>query len=135
MLFLSWGQDSERKKALDHSDYMEKNIKEKIDIDGESAGFIEIQNQKLIVKINPITGEISEVRLKEHTFLKNKDSLGVRVFGFDEKKGFTFYLRSGFGANKPVYSVVKVENDVYPNYLELISEDGLVTKKNLTKRR
>jgi YidC/Oxa1 family membrane protein insertase len=129
MLFLSWGQDSERKKGLAEAGVIEQMEIDKENPPGESVGFVEIQNQKLIVKINPITGEIREVRLKEHTFLKNKDSLGVRVFGFDEKKGFTFYLRSGFGTNKPVYSVVKVENDVYPNYLELISEDGLVTKK------
>jgi YidC/Oxa1 family membrane protein insertase len=125
MLFLSWGQDSERKKALDHSDYMEKNIKEKIDIDGESAGFIEIQNQKLIVRISPTTGRVWEVRLKEHKFLKNKDSLGVRVFGFNDDKGskFKFYLGSGFNTKRN-YKVV----ELHPSYLELVSDDGLLAK-------
>jgi YidC/Oxa1 family membrane protein insertase len=124
MLFLSWGQDSERKKELVEAAYIEQ-----IEIDaenppGESAGFVEIQNQKIIVRVSPATGKIWEVRLKEHTFLKNKDSLGVRVFGFNDK-GFKFYLGSGFTTNNSNYRVVEIS----PNYLELVSEDGLVAKK------
>ena len=129
MLFLSWGQDSERKKGLDEATYKQKIQMNKESAPARSTELIEIQNQKLIVRVDPTTGEIWEVRLKEHTFLKNDASLGVRVFGFDKEKKFKFYLRSGFGTSSPAYSVVKVQNDVYPNYLELISEDGLVTKK------
>ena len=91
MLFLSWGQDSERKKELVEAAYIEKIEITEENPPGESTGFIEIQNQKIIVKVSPSTGKIWEVRLKEHTFLKNDDSLGVRVFGFNNK-GFKFYL-------------------------------------------
>jgi YidC/Oxa1 family membrane protein insertase len=124
MLFLSWGQDSERKKELVEAAYIEQIEIVKENPPGESAGFVEIQNQKIIVKVSPVTGKIWEVRLKEHTFLKNKDSLGVRVFGFNDE-GFKFYLGSGFTTNNSNYKVV----EVYPDYLELVSEDGLVAKK------
>ena len=46
MLFLSWGQDSERKKELVEAAYIEKIQIEPENPPGESAGFIEIQNQK-----------------------------------------------------------------------------------------
>jgi YidC/Oxa1 family membrane protein insertase len=124
MLFLSWGQDSERKKELVEAAYIEQIEIDEENPPGESAGFVEIQNQKIIVRISPVTGKIWEVRLKEHTFLKNKDSLGVRVFGFNDE-GFKFYLGSGFTTNNSNYRVA----EIYPDYLELVSEDGLVAKK------
>jgi len=104
MLFLSWGQDSERKKELVEAAYIEQIEIDEENPPGESAGFVEIQNQKIIVRISPVTGKIWEVRLKEHTFLKNKDSLGVRVFGFNDE-GFKFYLGSGFTTNNSNYRV------------------------------
>ena len=124
MLFLSWGQDSERKKELVEAAYIEKIEINEENPPGESAGFVEIQNQKLIVRVSPATGKIWEVRLKEHTFLKNKDSLGVRVFGFNDE-GFKFYLGSGFTTNSSSYRV----DEIYPDYINLVSEDGLVAKK------
>ena len=63
---------------------------------GESAGFVEIQNDKLIVQVSPSSGKVWQARLKEHTYLNNKDSQGVRLFGFDLLSGFKFYLNSGF---------------------------------------
>ena len=71
MLFLSWGQDSERKKELVEAAYIEQIEIDEENPPGESAGFVEIQNQKIIVRVSPATGKIWEVRLKEHTFLKN----------------------------------------------------------------
>ena len=124
MLFLSWGQDSERKKELVEAAYIEKIEITEENPPGESTGFIEIQNQKIIVKVSPSTGKIWEVRLKEHTFLKNDDSLGVRVFGFNNK-GFKFYLGSGFTTNDSNYKVAEVSS----SYLKLLSEDGLIAKK------
>ena len=64
MLFLSWGQDSERKKELVEAAYIEKIEITEENPPGESTGFIEIQNQKIIVKVSPSTGKIWEVRLK-----------------------------------------------------------------------
>ena len=124
MLFLSWGQDSERKKELVEAAYIEKIEITEENPPGESTGFVEIQNQNIIVKVSPSSGKIWEVRLKEHTFLKNDGSLGVRVFGFNNK-GFKFYLGSGFTTNDSNYKVAEVSS----NYLKLLSEDGLIAKK------
>ena len=123
MLFLSWGQDSERKKELVEAAFIERIEVATVNPPDESAGFIEIQNEKILVKISPSTGKVWEARLKEHTYLNNKDSLGVRLFGFDDA-GFKFYLNSGFAGNDHVFTVVEAGVD----YVELLSLDGLISK-------
>ena len=55
--------------------------------------------------------------LKEHTYLNNKESQGVRVFGFDLLSGFKFYLNSGFVSEGDGFDVVEVN----PSSIELIS--------------
>ncbi len=123
MLFLSWGQDSERKKELVEAAFIERIDVATDNPPDESAGFIEIQNEKILVKISPSTGKVWEARLKEHTYLNNKGSLGVRLFGFDDA-GFKFYLNSGFAGNDPSFTVVVAGVD----YVELLSLDGLISK-------
>ena len=123
MLFLSWGQDSERKKELVEAAFIERIEVATDNPPDESAGFIEIQNEKMLVKISPSTGKVWEARLKEHTYLNNKDSLGVRLFGFDDA-GFKFYLNSGFAGNDHSFTVVVAGVD----YVELLSLDGLISK-------
>jgi len=76
------------------------------------------------VKVSPSSGKVWEVRLKEHTFLNRKESLGVRVFGFNDS-GFRFYLGSGFGMDDVGFDVVEST----PLSLELLSVDGLISKK------
>ena len=124
MLFLSWGQDSEKKKELVEASFIERMDVEAIKAPEETSDFIELENQKLIVKVSPSSGKVWEVRLKEHTFLNNNESLGVRVFGFDDS-GFKFYLSSGFGTGDVGFDVVEVT----PLSLELLSLDGLISKK------
>ena len=68
MLFLSWGQDSERKKELVEAAFIERIEVATDNPPDESAGFIEIQNEKMLVKISPSTGKVWEARLKEHTY-------------------------------------------------------------------
>ncbi|MDA9154371.1 membrane protein insertase YidC [Gammaproteobacteria bacterium] len=123
MLFLSWGQDSERKKELVEAAFIERIEADTQSPPSENSGFIEIQNEKMIVKISPASGKIWEARLKEHTYLNNKDSLGVRLFGFNDL-GFKFYLNSGFAGNDRGFDVVEVGID----RVELLSEDGLISK-------
>ena len=123
MLFLSWGQDSERKKELVEATYIERIEVDSVVPPEESAGLIEIENEKIIVKISPSSGKVWEVRLKEHTYLKNDSSLGVRLFGFNEE-GFRFYLSSGFAGNNSGYKVAKV----YADSVELVAEDGSISK-------
>ena len=110
MLFLSWGQDSERKKELVEAAFIERIEVDTQSPPNENSGFIEIQNEKMIVKISPASGKIWEARLKEHTYLNNKDSLGVRLFGFNDL-GFKFYLNSGFAGNDRGFDVVEVGID------------------------
>ena len=123
MLFLSWGQDSERKKELVEATYIERIEVDSVVPPEESAGLIEIENEKIIVKISPSSGKVWEVRLKEHTYLKNDSSLGVRLFGFNDE-GFRFYLSSGFAGNNSGYKVAKV----YADSVELVAEDGSISK-------
>ena len=49
MLFLSWGQDSERKKELVEAAFIERIEVATDNPPDESAGFIEIQNEKILV--------------------------------------------------------------------------------------
>jgi hypothetical protein len=49
---------------------------------GESIGFVEIQNEKLIVQVSPTSGKVWEARLKEHTYLNNEDSQGCEAVWF-----------------------------------------------------
>ena len=105
--FYHGGKIRKGKKELVEAAYIEQIEIDEENPPGESAGFVEIQNQKIIVRVSPATGKIWEVRLKEHTFLKNKDSLGVRVFGFNDE-GFKFYLGSGFTTNNSNYRVVEI---------------------------
>ena len=90
----------------------------------ETEDFIEIENSKLIIKISPVTGKIWEARLKEHTYLNNDDSLGVRLFGFDNATGFKFYLNSGFASEGQNFEVVSIQ----PSSVELASIDGNINK-------
>ena len=133
MLFYSWGQDSERKKVLGEATYQQSIEGKEENPPGESAGTLKIQDEKISVKISPSSGKIWEVRLKEHKYLNNKESEGVRVFGFDDKRKFKFYLGSGFAADQNItYEVV----GLFEDYVELLSENGLISKKiSLSKER
>ena len=91
---------------------------------GETLGFVEIQNSKLIVQISPSSGKVWQARLKEHTYLNNNNSQGVRLFGFDLLSGFKFYLNSGFVEEVKNFEVLEVEADT----VKLISLDGRMSK-------
>ena len=125
VLFLSWNAEKEIKQEVAEATTIDKNKNEQSLPLGETTGFIEIQNEKLIVKISPASGKVWEARLKEHTYLNNEDSLGVRLFGFDGVSGFKFYLNSGFVSKDVNFKVVKA----LPSSLELVSLDGGVSKK------
>jgi YidC/Oxa1 family membrane protein insertase len=124
VLFLSWNAEKEIKQEFDEASTIEQNRGEEILPAGETVGFVEIQNDKLLVKISPTSGKVWEARLKEHTHLNNEDSLGVRLFGFDNATGFKFYLNSGFVSNGGSFKVV----EILPSSLELVSLDGMVSK-------
>ena len=106
ILFLSWNAEKEIKQEVAEATAIDQN-KNQLSLPlGEDDGFIEIENERLIVKISPESGKVWEARLKEHTYLNNEDSLGVRLFGFDNISGFKFYLNSGFVSEGDEFKVV-----------------------------
>ena len=124
VLFLSWNAEKEIKQEFVEASLIKQNQNEKMLPQGETLGFVEIQNSKLIVQISPSSGKIWQARLKEHTYLNNDNSQGVRLFGFDLLSGFKFYLNSGFVEEVKNFEVLEVEADT----VKLISLDGRMSK-------
>ena len=108
VLFLSWNAEKEIKQEFVEASLIKQNQNEKMLPQGETLGFVEIQNSKLIVQISPSSGKIWQARLKEHTYLNNDNSQGVRLFGFDLLSGFKFYLNSGFVEEAKNFEVLEV---------------------------
>ena len=124
ILFLSWNAEKEIKQEVAEATAIGQN-KNQLSLPlGEDNGFVEIENEKLVVKISPESGKVWEARLKEHTYLNNDDSLGVRLFGFDNATGFKFYLNSGFTSEDQNFEIVNVQ----PSSIELVSTDGKINK-------
>ena len=124
VLFLSWNAEKEIKQEFAEATLIEQTKDQELLPQGESIGFVEIQNEKLIVQVSPTSGKVWEARLKEHTYLNNEDSQGVRLFGFDPSSGFKFYLNSGFVSEDQGFEVL----EVLPSSLRLISSDGKISK-------
>ena len=124
VLFLSWNAEKEIKQEFAEASLIEKNQNEKTLPQGETIDFIEIQNSKLVVKISPSSGKVWQARLKEHTYLNNANSQGVRLFGFDLLSGFKFYLNSGFVEEAKSFELLEVKSDA----VKLVSLDGKLTK-------
>jgi YidC/Oxa1 family membrane protein insertase len=124
VLFLSWNAEKEIKQEFAEASSIEQNKSEGLLPPGETVGFVQIQNEKLEVLVSPSSGKVWQARLKEHTYLNNKESQGVRVFGFDLATGFKFYLNSGFVSEGESFDVVEVT----PSSINLVSLDGKISK-------
>ena len=124
ILFLSWNAEKEIKQEFAEASLIEQSKDEEVLPSGETVGFVEIQNDKLIIQVSPSSGKVWEARLKDHTFLNNDDSQGVRLFGFDLLSGFKFYLNSGFVAEAQNFEV----EEITPSLVKLISLDGKISK-------
>ena len=124
VLFLSWNAEKEIKQEFEEASLIEQSKSEELLPAGETVGFIQIQNEKLDVLVSPSSGKIWQARLKEHTYLNNKESQGVRLFGYDLPSGFKFYLNSGFVSEGEGFEVVGVT----PSSVSLVSLDGQISK-------
>jgi YidC/Oxa1 family membrane protein insertase len=124
VLFLSWNAEKEIKEEFAEASFIEQNKSEELLPPGETAGFIQIQNEKLDVLVSPSSGKIWQARLKEYTYLNNDESQGVRLFGFDPLSGFKFYLNSGFVSEGEVFDVEQIT----PSFVRLVSLDGKISK-------
>ena len=74
VLFLAWNAEKEIKQEFAEASSIEQNKNEELLPSGEDVGFVEIQNEKLIVQVSPTSGKVWQARLKEHTYLNNLDS-------------------------------------------------------------
>ena len=81
VLFLSWNAEKEIKQEFEEASSIEQSKSEELLPAGETVSFIQIQNEKLDVLVSPSSGKIWQARLKEHTYLNNTESQGVRLFG------------------------------------------------------
>ena len=124
VLFLSWNAEKEIKQEFAEASFIEQNKSEELLPSGETAGFIQIQNEKLDVLVSPSSGKIWQARLKEYTYLNNDESQGVRLFGFDLLSGFKFYLNSGFVSEGEAFDVEQIT----PSSVRLVSLDGKISK-------
>jgi len=124
VLFLSWNAEKEIKQEFAEASFIEQNKSEELLPSGETAGFIQIQNEKLDVLVSPSSGKIWQARLKEYTYLNNDGSQGVRLFGFDLLSGFKFYLNSGFVSEGEAFDVEQIT----PSSVRLVSLDGKISK-------
>ena len=124
VLFLSWNAEKEIKQEFAEASFIEQNKSEELLPSGETAGFIQIQNEKLDVLVSPTSGKIWQARLKEYTYLNNDESQGVRLFGFDLLSGFKFYLNSGFVSEGEAFDVEQIT----PSSVRLVSLDGKISK-------
>ena len=124
VLFLSWNAEKEIKQEFVEASLIEQNKSGELLPAGETVGFVQIQNEKLDVLVSPSSGKIWQARLKEHTYLNNKESQGVRLFGYDLLSGFKFYLNSGFVSEGEGFEVVGVT----PSSVSLVSLDGQISK-------
>jgi len=125
VLFLSWNAEKEIKQEFVEASTIEQSKNNQSLPASETVGFVEIQNEKMVLQISPTSGKVWQARLKEHTYLNNENSRGVRLFGFDNTTGFKFYLNSGFVSENGQFKVV----EMLPSSLELVSIDGKISKK------
>ena len=124
VLFLSWNAEKEIKQEFAEASSIEQNKSKGLLPPDETVGLVQIQNEKLEVLVSPSSGKIWQARLKEHTYLNNKESQGVRVFGFDNLSNFKFYLNSGFGSGSESFDVVEETL----SSVSLVSLDGKISK-------
>ena len=73
----------------------------------EDGDYVYLENGLLRLKIAINSGAIVETRLKEYGVENIPGSLGVRVFGSDEKNGFfKYYFKSGFTSEITNYKLL-----------------------------
>ena len=64
VLFLAWNAEKEIKQEFAEASSIEQNKNEELLPAGEDVGFVEIQNEKLIVQVSPTSGKVWQARLK-----------------------------------------------------------------------
>ena len=104
-LFYQWNNEG---KVAAQAKHMEIAKSESfINAVTEDGDYVYLENGLLRLKIAINSGAIVETRLKEYGVENIPGSLGVRVFGSDEKNGFfKYYFKSGFTSEITNYKLL-----------------------------
>ena len=104
-LFYQWNDEG---KVAAQAKHMEIAKSESfINAVTEDGDYVYLENGLLRLKIAINSGAIVETRLKEYGVENIPGSLGVRVFGSDEKNGFfKYYFKSGFTSEITNYKLL-----------------------------
>ena len=104
-LFYQWNDEG---KVAAQAKHMEIAKSESfINAVTEDGDYVYLENGLLRLKIAINSGAIVESRLKEYSVENIPGSLGVRVFGSDEKNGFfKYYFKSGFTSEITNYKLL-----------------------------
>ena len=104
-LFYQWNNEG---KVAAQAKHMEIARSESFINDVTDDGdYVYLENDLLRLKIAINSGAIVETRLKEYGVENIPGSLGVRVFGSDEKNGFfKYYFKSGFTSEITNYKLL-----------------------------
>ena len=104
-LFYQWNNEG---KVAAQAKHMEIAKSESfINAVTEDGDYVYLENDLLRLKIAINSGAIVETRLKEYGVENIPGSLGVRVFGSDEKNGFfKYYFKSGFTSEITNYKLL-----------------------------
>ena len=93
-LFYEWTSENRSAVQLKHMELVDVLARDSLYSSGDEYIFLE--NDLLEIKIAIATGAIVESRLKKYGVENITGSLGVRVFGSDDRGVFKYYLKTGF---------------------------------------
>ena len=121
-LFYEWTSENRSAVQLKHMELVNESTRDGLySFDDE---YIFLENNLLEIKIAIATGAVVESRLKEYGVENIPGSLGVRVFGSDDRGVFKYYLKTGFtgSPSSKGFSLASYGKD----YVELFDvENGL----------
>ena len=104
-LFYQWNDESRVAAQAQHMEIAKSESF--INAVTEDGDYVYLENDLLRLKIAINSGAIVESRLKEYSVENIPGSLGVRVFGSDEKNGFfKYYFKSGFTSEITNYKLL-----------------------------
>ena len=121
-LFYEWTSENRSAVQLKHMELVNESTRD--DLYSFDDEYIFLENNLLEIKIAIATGAVVESRLKEYGVENIPGSLGVRVFGSDDRGVFKYYLKTGFtgSPSSKGFSLASYGKD----YVELFDvENGL----------
>ena len=124
-LFYEWTSENRSAVQLKHMELVDVLARDSLYSSGDEYIFLE--NDLLEIKIAIATGAIVESRLKKYGVENITGSLGVRVFGSDDRGVFKYYLKTGFtgSSSSKGFSLASYGKD----YVELFDAENGYRKR------